>query len=441
MIQLKSITVAFSLLFLHSAITDAAELRSNSGKRKVVRKMSYDFQEGPAREGEVIIESGDLDGVIGGPGCDSCSGDGCCSACLPCCFDLSGTWIKAEYLLWWREGSPSPALVTSSPDGTAQAAAGINPATILFGGQTIGKDAKPGGRITIGRWLDPCQIYSVEARFYSLGDLRTRFVTDSNENGIIARPFFNTDPAVQGRDAELIAFNGGAAPTTGSVDVDFQSEVSGADVYFRRLWCKSPCFRVDMLAGYQLSRIDESIRFDSFTDNGAGVTLAVEDLFATENEFHGGTLGLQAQFRRGCWTMDVMGKIGLGRMSQRVAIRGQRVTDAGGVVAAFDSGLLAQSLTGNTGVFEQSDFNFVPEVGINFAYAITPCLKINFGASLIYWDSVVQPMDQIDFSVDGRLLNSPNGPIIPPQPTNPQFNFNPSEYYVHGINAGLEYRF
>ena len=70
-------------------------------------------------------------------------------------------WIAPELLLWSTSGNFLPALVTSSPAGTPAAQAGVigQPGTsILFGNDWMPGTFRPGGRITVGYWLDPAQI-------------------------------------------------------------------------------------------------------------------------------------------------------------------------------------------------------------------------------------------------------------------------------------------
>ena len=52
--------------------------------------------------------------------------------------------VATEYIEWWVNGSHTPALVTTSPDGTPQNQAGVLPAaTVLFGNQRINSAGPP----------------------------------------------------------------------------------------------------------------------------------------------------------------------------------------------------------------------------------------------------------------------------------------------------------
>ena len=99
--------------------------------------------------------------------CDECS-DSCG---LPICSPPGRIWLRADYLMWWTNGTKLPPLVTTSPAGTPVAQAGVLPAaTILYGNQTIGNDGRGGVRTTMGMWLDYCHVWNVEFDYFMLGE-------------------------------------------------------------------------------------------------------------------------------------------------------------------------------------------------------------------------------------------------------------------------------
>src|SRR5437870_4184406 len=65
-------------------------------------------------------------------------------------------WVRGDYLLGWLSGSRLPALVTTSPTGTAQTNAGVlggaNTIT-LFGDEKVNDTARSGFRLSLGSWL------------------------------------------------------------------------------------------------------------------------------------------------------------------------------------------------------------------------------------------------------------------------------------------------
>jgi hypothetical protein len=147
--------------------------------------------------------------------------------------------------------------------------------------------------------------------------------------------------------------------------------------------------------------------------------------------------------------LGLLAKFAFGNMRQTVSIAGSRVAQS--TVPPFDSsteqsGLLAQSsdptfnYRGNIGEYVRDEFAFMEDVGVELAYYPTPRLKLLVGYSLMYWSSVVRPADQIDFSLDGRLVGG-NPPIPAPPAHHPELAFDATGFYIHGLNLGAEYRF
>jgi Putative beta barrel porin-7 (BBP7) len=110
-----------------------------------------------------------------------------------------------------------------------------------------------------------------------------------------------------------------------------------------------------------------------------------------------------------------------------VAVPGTATTETAG-------GLLTQP--SNIGGFEHDEFAVVPEFGVNLKYQISCCLEASFGYTLIYFSDVARPGDQVDLRVDPRQITDPAAAT-----PFPAFNFADSDYWVQGINAGLELRF
>src|SRR5947209_4099776 len=80
-------------------------------------------------------------------------------------WDAPQFWASAEYLLGWFSGDRLPALVTTSPAGTAQASAGVlgQPnTTTLFGDSRVNDRVRSGGRLGMGYWFTPERTLGIE---------------------------------------------------------------------------------------------------------------------------------------------------------------------------------------------------------------------------------------------------------------------------------------
>ena len=418
-------SVLLLILFV-SAQAVAVDLRTNVGTREVTRTVT--FQESPAApavEETTLVSAGEwIESDSALQSCDACGKAGCGLACL--------RWYGGmEYLLWWRRGSSFPPLVTTSPVGTTQPNAGVlglSTTTILLGDEVVGEEARPGGRATVGFWLDEYQNSAAEGRFWILGEQTSLFDATSTDFPILARPF--RDPIALTNGATLLAFPNFTGP--GDISVTGQSRVLGGDALYR--WCGAEIAtaRLDLLAGYQFSRIDEDLTVTSFTtainvnNVAAGTTFDSIDTFNAHNTFHGGQIGMAVDWANCNWRINLLGKIGFGNMKEEVAIDGSTTitTPAPNQTVNVIPGPLGGAA--NSGQFSQNEFAVVPEFGIKFVYAVNECFDLTAGYNYIYWSRMAQAGNQIDPQLDD-----------PPS----AFVFRSGSYWVHGFSFGGEYRF
>ncbi len=417
----------------------AAEFRTSVRGQSLVREAAY--QE-PVEE---IMPRGvpTMESLAVGPGdCTSPCWDDSCGTCGTSCGGNCGPgwtyWGSFEFLLWWRRGQELPPLVTSSPITVAAADAGVLglPNTqIFYATEDQGGDARPGGRLTFGAWFDACQFSGAGARLYALGESTAHYDIDSDVNPVLARPFYNVALAQQ--DADVVAFPNF---TTGAIAVRNTSRVSGGDVFFRRLFYQDGCRRIDLIAGYQFAAIDTDLMIassrTSVRQEGSipfGTVIENADAFDSENRYNAGEIGLWGDMDRGNVTWSFLAKVGLGRMNQRTQITGRTVTTIPGEAPTFsDQGLLA--LGTNIGSYERNVFVVSPELALNLAYHVNDCIDLTFGYSFLYWNHVAMPGDQIDLSLNtsqigGALVGEPR----------PAFPGRDSDYYVHGLNVGVQW--
>jgi hypothetical protein len=320
---------------------------------------------------------------------------------------------------------------------------------ILFGG-TIDNEDRAGGRFTAGFWIDRCQTYGIEASYFFLGQRTVNFAAASAGTPLLARPFFNANPAVNAEDAELIANPlvpnpaGGTPvlPLTGGVAVSLSSRLWGTELNgLFHLWQGDYC-RLDLLSGFRYIQLDERLAIGenllvpADSPMFAGTTFLVNDRFATRNQFYGEQVGLRAKLVRGRWDLELLGKVALGLTHEIVDINGSTlITPPGGPTSAFAGGLLAQPT--NVGRFARDAFAVAPEAGINIGFQITPHIRILAGYSFVLVSQVVRPGDQIDRVVNSTQLTG--GTLM--GPIRPAVLFRTSDFWAQGLNAGLEFRF
>lgn len=391
--------------------------------------------------------------------CDDGSCAGSCDSCGPRCGNLwsqacpgATIWVGLDYLSWWGSQANMPPLVTASPPGTPQNLAGElgEPTTeILFGGKKIGGEQLNGGRVQARYWLVPGEFVAVEGDFFMLENSVTQFGQQSvfdnvpQSNPILARPFFD---AVDGQwIAALLAFPdfvdefGNVLDLSGGVNITSRSETQGAGVGGRHLlWVNfDHCKRVFGVGGFRYYRFVDRLSIeDSVEPVGGffapGTRIDTSDFFGVENDFYGGEVGLNFQCTHDCWSLDILGRVALGTNHQVVTVDGSTVVFDGTDAFVTGEGLLAQP--SNIGTHRRDRFAIIPEAQINLGYRITPNIKARLGYTMIYWFDAVRAGDQIDLNVN--LIQG-----IQPTPAVPTMPFKTADWWLQGINAGLEVQF
>lgn len=400
---------------------------SAAAKSASTQNATYDGSE--ATE-QVALASAGVEVEAGnGPtyGAPSC-GSGCCS-------DWFCNSVRLEYLMWFSRGRNTPPLVTTSPDGTPQGEAGVlgfDSTQVLYGNDPIGGDLRSGLRVTLNHLLaDECTWADV--RFWGVQDSTEEYSAFSIGSPILAIPY--QDAVLSNvESSQLLAYPG--VSTDGSVSVQSSNDLMGVDLWLRRCWQQGCCSHIDILGGYMFTRMDDSLainsQYTSLTFPSFGTVNSFHDSFRTQNEFHGVQLGFLAEGHRDRVGVELLGKVAIGNMSQRVIIDGSRsATTINGSTSTFEGGLFTQP--SNIGNYQRDRFCFVPEINANLVYKINCCWKATLGYTFIYWNDVVLAGDQIDRRLNRAQANNPN-------PQLPEASFTRSDFWVQGLSFGMQYQ-
>ncbi|BBO34407.1 BBP7 family outer membrane beta-barrel protein [Lacipirellula parvula] len=359
--------------------------------------------------------------------------DGCSLAPLNSRF-----WFTAEYLLWGTEGMYVPALVSTSPIGTASGQAGVldgSSTTLLKGESHFNDDVRSGARFEFGYWLDSEQLDSIAATYFFIGQGSSGYHVDPAQNGIIARPFYNVED--EAGDARLVAYPN---LVTGTVDIAAQMNFHAASVEYRRRAINSGRYKIDWLFGYQFAQLDENITIRDSTLSLSGITqgtsINLYDAFDSSNAFHGALLGLAAHEQLSDnWTGDVYGKGSIGGVASRTNITGETATTLNNVTTTNAGGLLTQ--TTNLGVHREGYVSSAWEFGLRARRKLTSNMSFTIGYTWFLLSHVERAGEQIDLAV--------NVSQIPPGSLSglarPAFPGEKSSFWTQGISVGLESRF
>jgi hypothetical protein len=380
-----------------------------------------------------------------GCGCGSCQ-----TSCDTCC--VPRNWASGDYLLWWTKGNPLPPMITTSPAGTPQINAGVlglPTTTTLFGGADIDDEMRSGMRFTLGHWADPEGTVGIQATYFGVFDDTNTGDFTAGTGGVIgagggapilARPFFNVDPLNVGADSRLISFPG---IVDGTTSITSSSEMHSASLLVRQHWRSGNRGRIDLLGGYRFFRLRDGflvreglVTTDPLGALPIGTTFAIEDRFLAENDFHGGDLGLIAEFWDQNWSVEFLAKVALGNLQRDVSVSGVTVTDippAGGGVAT-NGGLFA--LPTNSGNRTSNDFAALPEFGVNLKLEPRRGVALQAGYTLLMLTDVTRSGELIDTTINGTQLAG--GALVgAARPANR--SGNTTDFWTQGVNFGVTF--
>jgi len=344
-------------------------------------------------------------------------------------------WMTGEGLIGWIQGITLPPLVTTSPQGTAQAKAGVlglPTTTTLFGGPA-NEDARWGFRLGAGWWFDGEHTLGVEAGFTMMESESTIFAATSNGNPILARPFFNA--LTNKQDAVLVAFPNstmGSLVAQASSGNFYEAHLDLVGNVVNQSWC-----RLDALFGYRFYNYDEGLRITSAITPTfqPGTQTVTVDQFSTQNTFNGFDFGLKAKV---CWhdlSLDLLGKAAIGNVNREVSIIGSQ-TVSGANPAVNVGGLYA--LSSNIGIHNSHDWALLPEFGCTLNWQVWSHARLYLGYSFLMLEQIARAADQVDQRVNTDLLppqRSTTGPSLP------AFTLDRGDVWIQTFNFGVEFSF
>lgn len=162
-----------------------------------------------------------------------------------------------------------------------------------------------------------------------------------------------------------------------------------------------------------------------------------EDQFSTHNRFAGPLVGATLGVRRDWCAVELTTKYAAGWTDQLRVIEGSPL--AGGSVVSpllIPGPLLA--LPSNVGRQSASRVTLVPEVALKTRVAVTSWCSVSFGYSLLYWNKVLCPGDQMSPLVNVTQLPFRGPARGTPDPRPP---FVHTDYFAQGMNFGIQCRY
>lgn len=353
---------------------------------------------------------------------------------------LRRSQLRFEAVTYWPEGRNLPQLVTTrrpANDPTTDGLIGNSDTINLFGGEeSLGKTSQ-GTRGEYGLFFNACRTNGIMLRFFDAGSNSESYSSTPTSESVVMRPFFSTNNNAQA----TIAVNYPGS-TSGSLDAKISNELYGGDILFRKLIHRDCADSLEFLAGYQTARLADELTISSTTTAlsntaaPAGTVSQLTDHFATTNRFNGMALGLNGIMRERAWSLSGMFKLGMGNMERTISIDGASTITVPGNPPSTNStanGLLARGT--NEGNYVINTFVLTPEVNVTLGYRLTQRLEATLGYSYLGLPKVARVADQLDPQLAVNLSNPLTGP------TRPSFTLAESDFSLHSLNYGLQWKY
>lgn len=335
----------------------------------------------------------------------------------PCpCLPLGRWWVNTAYFFGKTQNDAVPALATTGGTGVV----GAPGVSILHGDERLDHPFRSGFRLETGLWMDRCQRWGIEGSFFFMESSRVGFEAGTAGDAVLARPFL-AEPG----DVPAAQVLGGPGIGSALLHIDAPLQFLGADANMRsNLFCEDNV-RIDIVAGYRFIRLSEALGVRTRGEFLTGEVREVEDSFSTVNLFNGGQVGLAGEYRFDRLYVGGALKTAFGINWHRLDVLGvTRTQSPGGALAANAGGLLAAA--SNAGRSRDTSFAVVPEANFTVGYQLGDHWRTYVGYTFVYVSNVARPGQAIDARVGGAF------------PTRVEAN---TDFWMHGINLGLEARY
>lgn len=349
-------------------------------------------------------------------------------------------WVSVDFLFGWFEGAHLPTLVTTSdPVPASKDDAGVlgksGTKTLLSG--TKSHSLSPGFRLSAGYIFDHENGDGIEAGFIYLPGQSSSDFFSSTDHPVLARPFF--DPVADVQASEVVAFP--VSTPSGNITVDTKNAnfyTVNLDLTERILGEENQ--GVDVLLGYRYADFGDQLtirQHSVLAPNLAGIsTIDRMDDFRSRNVFHGLDLGLRGTYSGDQWSLNLLGKVSPGNVSQTVDIQGKSVTKfTSGATTTIPAGVYAVS--SNSGSNQTDQWTVIPEFGANFNWKLRQNVSLRVGYTALFLINVARSDDQIDFNINKALVGAPAGA----SPKQPQFPSAQSDLWIQTLNFGVDWKF
>lgn len=376
-----------------------------------------------------------------------------------CASGMEMFWFRGDYMAWDREGFDLPPLAT--------AAATVNSLTseVIAGDLEVSNDWRSGFRLEMGVWLNAMTGWALAADFSNAGRDAYSFSTTVDDPRVIARPFFDTQLDLNGRQ-----FVNAPGELKGALSISAFDDFQGAGAWMQRCIYSdgNGCTgvgttRLSLIGGYRYYHHDSLVYVDETRLPQPGNTIPDQtphllthayDKFAARNEFHGAEIGLQGRVQNCRWWVDGLAAIALGSTRRVVFVEGWTenfpldsmdrflVNSSGNIISSKSQGDLLVAAKTNFGRYTDFETQVVPRFRLGGGWQATERLSIHAGYNLVIWNIVhaadhLPPVNAANGLPEVDPRNLPD--ILPNGGAEPVFRkVIDGTMFAHGLDFGLE---
>ena len=361
--------------------------------------------------------------------------------------DNTRTWAQVNFIHWWVRGDNTPPLVTTGDPLNPRAGVLGNPDTVILLGGSIGPSEFSGIQTTLGFWLDPERLESLEIGGFWLGrnSRQYRFASDEGGNPQLLQPVI-VGGVERGFPISQPTFSAGTFSASSALN--FHS----LELNLARNLLRLNGWSVDYLFGVRYLYMNDTLNLDqSFTVlpagagnipfNGvgqpAGANFVLSDSFNMTNRFYGGQIGARFNWTYCRFDLGAILKLGLGATAHTSVIDGTSTLNVNGASTTVSGGTLTQ--LSNIGRVTSTDFSVVPEVTATLGFQVNCNLRLLLGYTFLDWNRVQRAGNQID-----REIDTTQAPIFGASGiagTSPRFPGVRTDFWAQGVNVGLELKY
>lgn len=347
-------------------------------------------------------------------------------------------WAGMEYLLWWMKPVclKPYVLMAGNPADKVPGAIGQPGTSPILGNHKFEYGPTSGIRPSLGMWLTPDQDMAVVVEGIILEQAQAnQGFASANGSPATYIPFQLPTNAQSALPFTVPGVVAGSTLETG------MSRLWGVESDFSYRFTQErggTLLAATFLAGFRYLDLTDHVTMANELHMVADPSMMANGLatFTTRNQFYGPQVGTRLAATRGRWTGEFLWKMAMGATHQVRDVSGTPLLMSTAGTALLPGPFLA--LPSNLGRETADRVTLLPEIALRGRWQITDLISLSLGYSLIYWNKVLCPGDQMDSHVNPTQLPF-KGPVVGDAVPAPLFVH--TDYFAQGLDLGLQVRY